>query len=48
MKRCINNSLVIKFVYTSIGLVLMSGNLIAQSVDDVLRADAKRLQLAQA
>ncbi len=48
MKRCINNSFAVKLVTTTIGLVLMSGNLVAQSVDDVLRADAKRLQLAQA
>ena len=41
MKRCINNSLAVKLVTMTIGLVLMSGNLVAQSVDDVLTADAK-------
>ena len=48
MKRCINNSLASKCRLMTISLVLMSGSLFGQTVDDVLKADAKRLQLAQA
>ena len=51
MKRCINNSLA-NFKLTSsllVSLLIMAnGGLFAQTVDDVLEADAKRLQLAQA
>ena len=48
MKRCINNSLAGKCKIMAISLVMMSGALFGQTVDDVLKADAKRLQLAQA
>ena len=48
MKRCINNSLAGKCNIMAISLVMMSGALFGQTVDDVLKADAKRLQLAQA
>ena len=51
MKRCINDSLA-NFKLTSSLLVSLlitaNGGLFAQTVDDVLEADAKRLQLAQA
>ena len=51
MKRCINDSLA-NFKLTSsllLSLLIMAnGGLFAQTVDDVLEADAKRLQLAQA
>ena len=51
MKRCINDSLA-NFKLTSsllVSLLIMAnGGLFAQTVDDVLEADAKRLQLAQA
>jgi len=50
MKRCINDSLTnFKFISTLMSLlVIVNGGLFAQTVDDVLEADAKRLQLAQA
>jgi len=50
MKRCINDSLTnIKLISTLMSLlVIVNGGLFAQTVDDVLEADAKRLQLAQA
>jgi len=50
MKRCINDSLTnFKLISTLMSLlVIVNGGLFAQTVDDVLEADAKRLQLAQA
>ena len=50
MKRCINDSLTnFKLISSLMSLlVLVSGGLFAQTVDDILDADAKRLQLAQA
>lgn len=50
MKRCINDSLAnFKLISTLMSLtVIVNGGLFAQTVDDVLEADAKRLQLAQA
>lgn len=50
MKRCINDSLTnFKLISSLMSLlVLVNGGLFAQTVDDILDADAKRLQLAQA
>ena len=51
MKRCINDSLANLKLMSSLLmslLVMANGGLFAQTVDDVLEADAKRLQLAQA
>ena len=51
MKRCINDSLANLRLMSSLLMSLLitaNGGLFAQTVDDVLEADAKRLQLAQA
>ena len=51
MKRCINDSLANLKLMSSLLMSLLitaNGGLFAQTVDDVLEADAKRLQLAQA
>ena len=51
MKRCINDSLANLKLMSSLLmslLIMANGGLFAQTVDDVLEADAKRLQLAQA
>ena len=51
MKRCINDSLANLKLTSSLLvslLIMANGGLFAQTVDDVLEADAKRLQLAQA
>ena len=48
MKRCVNYFLTKSAVSLVIGIFVVNGGLFAQTVDDVLKADAKRLQLAQA
>ncbi len=46
MKRCISSSRRISLAIAA-GLVVASGSVFAQTVDDVLRAEDRRLQLAQ-
>ena len=49
MNRCIKYILTIKVMLTiMVGSIFVNGGAFAQTVDDVLAADAKRLQLAQA
>ena len=49
MKRCIKYFLTIRVMLTiMVSSILVNGGAFAQTVDDVLTADAKRLQLAQA
>ena len=49
MKRCIKYFLTIRVMLTFMfSSILVNGGAFAQTVDDVLTADAKRLQLAQA
>ncbi|MEC9416094.1 MAG: DUF3450 domain-containing protein [Pseudomonadota bacterium] len=48
MIRCENNFLKKNTLSLVIGIFVINGGLFAQTVDDVLLADAKRLQLAQA
>ena len=48
MIRCENNFLIKNALSLFIGVFVVNGGLFAQTVDDVLLADAKRLQLAQA
>jgi len=47
MNRCINSSRHIAASVVAVAGLVMSGSVFAQSVDDVLRADEQRIQLAQ-
>jgi len=47
MKRCKSSSRRIATVAIPAALVVVAGGVFAQSVDDVLRADTRRIQLAQ-
>jgi len=48
MKRCISSSRQTTTAFLAAVVVAVTGSVFAQSVDDVLRADARRLELAQA
>lgn len=47
MKRCISSSRRISVAICAAGLMTISGSVFAQTVDDVLRAEDRRLNLAQ-
>ena len=47
MKRCINSSRRISVAFIAAGLIAVSGSVLAQSVDQVLQAEDRRLNLAQ-
>ena len=47
MKRCKSSSRRMAAVASSAALVIIAGGVFAQSVDDVLRADQRRIKLAQ-
>ena len=47
MKRCISSSRRLAAAFIAVGAMMVSGSVFAQSVDDVLRADQRRLNLAQ-
>ncbi len=47
MKRCISSSRRISLAIIATGFVAVSGSVFAQSVDDVLQAEDRRLNLAQ-
>ncbi len=47
MKRCISSSRRISVAFIATGFLAVSGSVFAQSVDDVLQAEDRRLNLAQ-
>jgi hypothetical protein len=47
MKRCISSSRRISIALIATGFIAISGSVLAQSVDDVLQAEDRRLNLAQ-
>jgi len=47
MKRCISSSRRISVAFIATGFLAISGSVFAQSVDDVLQAEDRRLNLAQ-
>ena len=47
MKRCISSSRRLATAFVAASVLTISGSVFAQSVDDVLRADQRRLNLAQ-
>ena len=47
MKRCISSSRRISVAIIATGFLAVSGSVFAQSVDDVLQAEDRRLNLAQ-
>jgi hypothetical protein len=47
MKRCISSSRRISIAVIATGFIAISGSVFAQTVDDVLQAEDRRLNLAQ-
>jgi hypothetical protein len=47
MKRCISSSRRLAAAFTAVAAMIVTGSVFAQTVDDVLRADQRRLNLAQ-
>ena len=47
MKRCKSSSRRISIAFIATGLIAVSGSVLAQSVDQVLQAEDRRLNLAQ-
>jgi methyl-accepting chemotaxis protein len=47
MKRCISSSRRISLAVIATGFVVVSGSVFAQTVDDILQAEDRRLNLAQ-
>mgnify|MGYP001815026037 FL=1 len=47
MKRCISSSRRLASAFIAVAATMVTGSVFAQSVDDVLRADQRRLNLAQ-
>ncbi|NIV18143.1 MAG: DUF3450 family protein, partial [Woeseiaceae bacterium] len=47
MKRCINSSRRAGVAFIAASLMTISGSVLAQTVDQVLRAEDRRLELAQ-
>ncbi|MDJ0794391.1 MAG: DUF3450 domain-containing protein [Woeseiaceae bacterium] len=47
MKRCISSSRRLATAFVAASVMMISGSVFAQTVDDVLRADQRRLNLAQ-
>ena len=47
MKRCISSSRHLATAFVAASVMMISGSVFAQTVDDVLRADQRRLNLAQ-
>ena len=47
MKRCISSSRHLATAFVAASVLMISGSVFAQTVDDVLRADQRRLNLAQ-
>ncbi|MDJ0748682.1 MAG: DUF3450 domain-containing protein [Woeseiaceae bacterium] len=47
MKRCISSSRHLATAFIAASVMMISGSVFAQTVDDVLRADQRRLNLAQ-
>ncbi len=47
MKRCISSSRRLAAAFFAVAAMMISGSVFAQTVDDVLRADQRRLNLAQ-
>ena len=47
MKRCISSSRRLAAAFTAVAAMMVTGSVFAQTVDDVLRADQRRLNLAQ-
>ena len=47
MKRCISSSRRLAAAFIAVGAMMVSGSVFAQSVDQVLRAEDRRLNLAR-
>src|SRR5210317_444045 len=47
MKRCISSSRHLASAFIAVAAMMVTGSVFAQTVDDVLRADQRRLNLAQ-